>query len=80
MVVQERIEEFGQEIFLVAKATNGIGDAEKKTLRNVAYRFERATKIRKPPTYLPSDLCTEFRFNNVIVVKWLKYEIENECL
>ncbi|KAL2495648.1 Amidase family protein [Forsythia ovata] len=36
MVVQEMIKEFGQEIFLAAEATNGIGDAEMKDIWNLA--------------------------------------------
>ena len=30
------IKEFGQDIFLAAQATNGIGDVEKKALSNLA--------------------------------------------
>ncbi|KAI8023043.1 putative amidase [Camellia lanceoleosa] len=45
LVTQEMIKEFGQETFLVAEATNGIGDTKKNALLNLAkltrYGFEK---------------------------------------
>lgn len=34
--MQEMIKEFGQNIFLASEATNGIGDAEKRAMTNLA--------------------------------------------
>lgn len=36
MIIQEKIDEFGQDIFLLAEATNGIGNTEKVALLNLA--------------------------------------------
>uniref|UniRef100_A0A2N9IKH7 Amidase domain-containing protein n=1 Tax=Fagus sylvatica TaxID=28930 RepID=A0A2N9IKH7_FAGSY len=85
----ERLDTYGQDLFITAEATNGFGNAEKAALKNlakltregvivpagfdshkvpfglcfgglkgsepklieIAYGFEQATKIRKPPTF-----------------------------
>ncbi len=36
MPMQEKIQEFGQDIFLAAQATNGIGNTERAALANLA--------------------------------------------
>lgn len=51
MIMQEKIEEFGQDIFLAAQATNGIGNTEKASLLNLAKLsrdgFEKAMTVNK---------------------------------
>lgn len=51
MIMQEKIEEFSQDIFLAAQATNGIGNTEKAALLNLAKLsrdgFEKAMTVNK---------------------------------
>ena len=51
MVEQEKIKEFGQDVFLAAEATNGIGNTEKSALQNLQRLteegFEKVMKENK---------------------------------